>query len=205
MPFVPASNTIFCSIRGTLFNEQIENGLYFRTAGVPTAANLATLAEGLFNQWETLVLPNLSLNYSLREVYAVSLHAFDAPTATYNPAETPPGGGDVSPSLPGGSAFVVSFRTAFRGRARRGRIYIPALPESQVTGNAVAAGWASAVVADVSSACTSLAGEGFEHVVVSRFANGEPRASALVTPVTSYIATDTNVDSQRRRLAGRGR
>jgi hypothetical protein len=45
----------------------------------------------------------------------------------------------------------------------------------------------------------------WEMVVVSTVENKAPRASALVQPVTSVLYTDLTVDSQRRRLTGRGR
>jgi hypothetical protein len=42
------------------------------------------------------------------------------------------------------------------------------------------------------------------HVVVSRYHLGAPRVTGIATPVITYLATDNNVDSQRRRLTGRG-
>jgi hypothetical protein len=52
---------------------------------------------------------------------------------------------------------------------------------------------------------------GASWVVVSRFsgvdANGDPipRAAGVTTPITSVLVVDNIVDSQRRRLPGRGR
>jgi len=45
---------------------------------------------------------------------------------------------------------------------------------------------------------------GAELVVVSRYANGAPRAAGVATTVTSVGLTDFRVDTQRRRLIGEG-
>jgi hypothetical protein len=41
-------------------------------------------------------------------------------------------------------------------------------------------------------------------VVASRITNGAPRVTGLSQPVTSWLVVDLAVDSQRRRLNGRG-
>ncbi len=43
----------------------------------------------------------------------------------------------------------------------------------------------------------------FFHSIVSYVEDGEPRVTGLVTPVTAY-ESDGVMDSQRRRLTGRG-
>jgi hypothetical protein len=43
-----------------------------------------------------------------------------------------------------------------------------------------------------------------EWSVASRFTNNEPRTTGISAPVTAVQATDNIVDSQRRRLPGRG-
>jgi hypothetical protein len=42
-------------------------------------------------------------------------------------------------------------------------------------------------------------------IVYSRFENGDPRPEALIAPVDAVVFTDRTIDSQRRRLPGRGR
>jgi hypothetical protein len=46
---------------------------------------------------------------------------------------------------------------------------------------------------------------GYNLVVLSRIQDGVPRDLALAQTVTSILTTDLFIDSQRRRLTGRGR
>jgi hypothetical protein len=41
-------------------------------------------------------------------------------------------------------------------------------------------------------------------VVLSNYVNGGPASAVVVAPITGIFARDRNVDSQRRRLRGRG-
>lgn len=205
MPFVRAENVVAAHIRYTLFSQLLENTLYFQTASNPTEGNIVTLAAGLMQQWIDEVMPLLTADLTLREVYAVSLDAIDAPTATATPGAGPVAGGVSNPGMPGNVTLCISFRSGFRGRSRRGRIYLPGLYETATQGNAVLTTFSTAVVNAVGTAITALDPEGFSHVIVSKFTEGIPRGEALVTPVTAYVLTDDNVDSQRRRLVGRGR
>jgi hypothetical protein len=46
---------------------------------------------------------------------------------------------------------------------------------------------------------------GYNLVVLSRISEGVPRDLALAQAVTGILTTDLFIDSQRRRLTGRGR
>jgi hypothetical protein len=46
---------------------------------------------------------------------------------------------------------------------------------------------------------------GYNLVVLSRISEGVPRDLALAQTVTGILTTDLFIDSQRRRLTGRGR
>jgi len=65
-----------------------------------------------------------------------------------------------------------------------------------------------AVVLDLQAAYNDLRSLPFdnpwEHCVISRFNAGAPRTTGVATKVTSCVVVDPYVDSQRRRLTGRG-
>jgi hypothetical protein len=204
MPFVPVANAIQANIRGTYLGEQVENTLYFGVGTPPTAAGLLAAGNALAMWWQTSVMPNLSIHYTFREVYLVSLVSASAPTATaVQGAGT--AGGTVGDGMPGNVALCVSFRTEARGRSFRGRNYVPAVPESDVAGNTISSGFIDPIVAAYSELLVPGDVVTGTWGVVSRFANGVERTTGILTSITAVLVVDNTVDSQRRRLPGRGR
>jgi len=109
--------------------------------------------------------------------------------------------GALSGATPPNAALVATLRTGFTGRSYRGRFYMGGIPSSWlVTGvpNIIY----DAYVADFLDAMAALGGLApllWKHVVVSHFADGAERESAVISPVTEYTA-NARIDSQRRRL-----
>lgn len=210
MPFIPVANTVLAEIRMTADLQQVENTLYFEFPAAPTLASMQTLADDLQAWWIASYAGQIWSGVELREITLTDLTSSSGPQLT----QVPPSGtlGDLSnPPLPTSVTLTVSFRTALRGRSFRGRNYVVGLVESQTTSaneidSTTIAAWAStytdlfAVAADA----------GVTWVVVSRFSgvdgsgNPIPRAAGVTTPVTTVVIVDNVVDSQRRRLPGRG-
>jgi hypothetical protein len=115
-------------------------------------------------------------------------------------------GTNTSDPLPNHVALCVSFRTNGRGRSARGRNYVSGFGEDAASGNTfsgtIANPIAQGYAALINSATYTL---DWEWVVYSRYENGDPRTEALIAPVDNVVLTDLVVDSQRRRLPGRGR
>lgn len=206
MPFVPVPNTAQFNLRGTYLGEQVENTLYVRSSAAWTPASLQQVTTNMSAWWATTVLPLLSTSYVYRECYGVDLTSNTGPTATETPVGTEFGSQNGDP-LAGSIALCVSFRTASRGRSFRGRNYVCGVVEPNITGNTIASAWAESVVLayQILLVPDEVLAPGFEWVVASRFANKQPRSSGIATPVTSVLVVDYFVDSQRRRLPGRGR
>jgi hypothetical protein len=116
----------------------------------------------------------------------------------------PIAGGNASPALPNNTALVITKRTLQRGRSFRGRIFHPGLTENQVTANQVAGATVSALVAAYENfkGFTLTDGEAVL-CVLSRYSGGNARVTGLMTPVENFTS-DGFIDSQRRRLPGRG-
>jgi hypothetical protein len=68
----------------------------------------------------------------------------------------------------------------------------------------VGASYANDFVTAVNQMIVDLAGLGWTLVIVSRQHNKVARTTAEVTPILTATVVDYNVDSQRRRLTGRG-
>jgi hypothetical protein len=203
MPFVPFERTAQVNVRYTYQGQQVENTLYFdRLEGWDTAA-LEALADSLTSSLNTLVMPFMPTSLTLRELYLIDLSADDAEGVTYT-AGLPQAGLIAGDAMPSNVTITASFRTNGRGRSARGRNFLLGIMEDQVSNNLV-----SLTFTDIWSEFFDVllglgASEGFVWVVASRIADGEPRALGQTRPITAYTFVDQTVDSQRRRLPGRG-
>jgi hypothetical protein len=206
MTFVPADDVVQANLRFTLLDQKIENTLYFYYA--PTSVSVAAMQQlglDLISWWGTNVAPELVDDIFMREVYLTDLSTQTGPTASVVPGNNIIGGYSSDP-VPNNVALCVSFRTNGRGRSARGRNYISGFSETQLSGNTMD----TAIADNIRAAYELLLDpitftDDWLWVVLSRFANGNPRAQGLVQPVETAVLTDYTVDSQRRRLPGRGR
>lgn len=205
MESFPVSDCVEAQIRMTLGGEQIENTLWFKNLAAPNEPNLVGLGNALLAWWAAHYALQLSSDLTLREIYLVDWNTVNGAVHTA-PAPAPaPAGVLGEPSLPNNCALCISFRTGFRGRSFRGRNYVSGLSEARVTGNTVSSGVVDSLVAAYNGLNAAVEDSGFNHVVVTRFHLGTPRNPGIGTEVQSCIAVDNTVDSQRRRLPGRGR
>lgn len=210
MPFVPVPNTVLAEIRMTLDGQQVENTLWFEASGALNLIVMGDLAQLLNDWWIANYAPQVSVNLQLIEIVisdqssASGLQfAFTAAPATI--------GAVVSDALPNNVSLTVSFRTALRGRSFRGRNYVTGIPESVAAQSHLAGAYVAGWQVAYAQLLSDVSGVGdFEWVVASRFSGVDvdgdpiPRVAGVTTPVTSIIVVDDVVDSQRRRLPGRG-
>lgn len=114
------------------------------------------------------------------------------------------GTGGASNPLPLNVALCCSARTAKRGRSYRGRIYLSGLPvdfqDGVNTGSATLLTNMAGHLTDLQSALDTA---GFDMVVPTRQHNGAVVSPAEVNEIIGWVI-DSNFDSQRRRLTGRG-
>lgn len=203
MAFIPVPNTVQAEVRMSLANQQIENVLYFSKAGGFDGSSLDALGIMLRDWWGGQYAYNLSNQISLREIYIIGLNSATDITHTTVPSGTI-AGQNPSPALPNNVAFCVSFRTQYRGRSFRGRNYVAGLPEAGVTLSNVEPNYVQQLVSAYNTLITDAANINWEWVVVSRYANKAPRTEGVTSAILSAVAVDSVIDSQRRRLPGRG-
>jgi hypothetical protein len=210
MPFVPVPNTMLAEIRMLMDGQQVENTLWFEATGAPTVPSMSDLADQLILWWIANYAPQTSIALQLVEVVISDQTTAASPQVSVAaPAGTI--GAVVSDALPNNVSLTVSFRTPLRGRSFRGRNFVVGIPESVATAShlsvAYVAGWQVAY-AQLKSDIDAVGD--FVWVVVSRFSGVDgagdpiPRAAGVTTPVTNVVVIDDVVDSQRRRLPGRG-
>lgn len=203
-PFVPVPNTALVEIRYVLNLQHVENTLWFEHGTDPSEAELATLAEDVYNWWHDQLATVQSTDVKFSEVVATSQTSESSPIASFNPGSAT--SGDVAvEAMPGNVSLAVSFRTGSRGRSFRGRNFAVGIPRTPVTGDQVSDAYAASIAAAYAEMIGADAvSSGWTWVVASRRHNKAPRETGVTTPVTAVLTVDRTVDSQRRRLTGRG-
>jgi len=186
----------------TLFGQTVMNVFYWQGDAPLIAADLSGLADEVHTAWVSRFKPIQAPDVTLQYIEATALDTDSSPSVTLAVAEA---GTASGVSYPGGTTFAIKFSGGVSGRSGRGRMFWIQLHSAQISGDSVAPADAAAIVAFVSDFFDDVeTATGLTHVVTSYCHAGAWRATASNTPVINYIATDNNVDSQRRRLAGRG-
>lgn len=114
-------------------------------------------------------------------------------------------GTNTDEPLPNNVAVCVSASTGKAGRGFHGRFYVAGVPGTSVDGNSVLVSYRTDLEVAFGSLITGEPFSGFLNVVYSQVLDGAPRLAGVATPVLQWSLRDLTVDSQRRRLPGRGR
>jgi hypothetical protein len=206
MTFVPAPNVVMVEERGLLDGQFVENRFYVNVLHEPTSADLIAIASAMGTVITTEWVPILPTTWSLREQFMRSMHEENAVQLTFPVTPGTVVGENGNAQLPNNCTLCVSLRSSFAGRSARGRFYWPALHEAQVVGNTVNTSDAADIVQAVQAIDVQLSAIGYDLIICSFITNGAPRVGGPVYfSVNSIFVTDFVVDSQRRRLPGRGR
>lgn len=205
-PFVPVTNVLQVEFRYRVFSQNVENVMYFGSEDLEMvwdSAKADDLMDAIEVEWGVTYEPLVCTDVVLTELYCTDLSSETAPT--YNKVLNLTGT-HLGSSLPTGSTFTTTFVTQGRGRSSRGRNYWIALPENEVVGNQVDADYQGSILSWYGNLASTLQllTPPIVQYVVSRFSEGAWRTNGLAQLVTAYRSADLNVDSQRRRLSGRG-
>ena len=166
-------------------------------------------ATSFFGEAVTNLIPQLDPNVVLDGVVLENINALpyvgsdypqtnQAGTLVYSDAET----------LPPSTCFAIKRVTANLGRSGRGRLYWPIWQHGWlVSAGAINNAGANGITAKLSAfqAGVEALVAGSQLGVVSFQHGGAAVNPGLFQPITAWAYTDLNIDSQRRRLLGRGR
>lgn len=203
MTFIATPGVVKAEMRYRLDLQQVENVLWFKSQTTVDLTTMAALGAALDTWWHTYCRPRQTTETELREIYLTDQASSVAPVLSVSP--TVPTSGAVSEdTLPNNCALTVSFKTAGRGRSARGRNYFLGIPETVVDSSQVQNVYASFILGAYQGLLADIPASGWDWVVVSHQFNKVPRSTGLAQPVTSVALTDLVIDSQRRRLPGRG-
>jgi len=209
MAFVPVPNTLQVDVLYLLAGQRVENTLYFERDGGWSLPQIIDWLEQMETLIKTDLLPALSASITLIELIGrvldtASSIGFSQPVSSGNT------GGVAGNASPNNVTYTISFKTGLTGRSFRGRNYVPGLPVAAVTGNVIGSTTRTAILAFYTALKAMADAATNPWVVVSRYSgvgmDGRPvpRMSGVTTPIESVTTFDTTVDSQRRRLPGRG-
>lgn len=190
-----------------LWDEQIvSNVFHVESGGDWTTAALELLADTLVTWAVTELIPNMASTVTLEHVEAKDIGGEAGEAVVVPCIGTCSGNGTNGPALPNNVTVAVKWLTGLSGRSFRGRTYHIGLTENQVTDNELVPIF-DATLSDAYLAlldAIAAADPTWEMVVASFVADGVPRVTGVTTPILDS-QIDPVVDSQRRRLPGRGR
>ena len=163
----------------------------------PTDTELTSLCQTFWSNFGSTIAGFMTTGYQFILVDATDRYAEDGQYGSYVPTTSSQGtkGAD---SAPANVAAVISWKTGYASRKRRGRTYMQGWADSDFTGSTLTSAnvialsnfaqaliiWPGAVVCPADFSIASIAGD-------------------FLTPVIGF-GIDNAADSQRRRLPGRG-
>lgn len=205
MPFIPTPNCVQADLVYDWNGQVCQNVLHYVKASPWLTTHMEELAENLKDIWDAQIKAVVSSTLLLSSIRVTDLSSETGAVINYS-LGLPIAGTDVSPSLPNNCAIVITKRTLLRGRSYRGRLYHCGLTEANVVGNTVNSGVVSGLVTRYSnfiSVPLTVAADEALLTVLSLVNGGVDRANGVATLVNN-LTSDGVLDSQRRRLPGRG-
>jgi len=160
--------------------------------------------------WDNAV-PNLVSAASASVVFT-GVVVEDVRTVPYGGAEfpqTPQAGTFTSAgiALPTDCCIAIKRSTALLGRSGRGRLYWPIWQSPELdTADTIPSSHATFIVGKVQDFDNAIVAAlpTANLVLISTVTGGAPRTNGLPESITGYSVADLAIDSQRRRLLGRG-
>lgn len=202
--YIPIADVAKIELIHTQDSQRVENVYHVHKSSGAWDATTLTAMCAVFKGWfDASLKAQVSSGVSLVLIVATDQTSKTAPRVEYTTG-LPIAGTNAGTVLPNNATCAISWRTALRGRSYRGRTYHIGLTQTQVTANTVGAGTLTALSTAYAALMTAVNTSGYQLVVASRFQDHLPLLFGVATPITA-ITIDGSVDSQRRRLPGRGK
>lgn len=203
MVFVPVPNTARCELRFTQDAQLMANVIHVESPNPLQVDDLQIIGTTIvewYDSFRTVVCNQVTL----REIDIRDLSTQSGIGIIWNTG-LPLAGTVASPALPNNVTVAIKWGTGLTGRSFRGRTYHIGLTEGQVVNSEVDSAFAAPILSGYNALPALLTTNGYSMVVVSKFSNNAPRVTGVTTPILNAAYADTVIDSQRRRLPGRGR
>jgi hypothetical protein len=183
--------------------QQVESVFHVDSGDPWTVDHLTSMAQ-LFKDWwnghiKTIEIEDVSLN----SILATDLSTETGASIEYTTGMPIPGTGSGT-ALPNNVALAIHWSSGLRGRSYNGRTYHFGLVASMVVGSTMYGPSLTAIEAAYQALLTAVNATADNLCVLSRYHNKAKRTEGIGTEILS-LSIDATVDSQRRRLPGRGR
>jgi len=203
-PFVP--NGYHVRLQYTLSTQLVENEFYFVSTAPPTEAVMDELADVVLD-WATLNWHNmLPTNCS---VTGCVVECLDPDFLFTKPYTLPaPVAGAGAAGVPNNVSFSIQRIILGRYKGGHPRLYVPGIRSDKVTSiNTLDATHADNMVTTLNdlNAAAIASPSDFIPVCLRTTGEGATPTEPLAVYITGYRYRDLTLDSQRRRLPGRGR
>lgn len=205
-PFIPAAGVAQIEMIYSLFGQTCENVYHVDTGtGADISAATLTTIGNQFAQWNQDSQRSVQSNFcGLTLVRARDLTVEAGTVIELAQTAANHTGQLADKALPGNVTVAVKWSTGLGGRSFRGRSYHVGLTQAQVDLNALTAAAQTAIQTAYANLLVAVNGiAGHAMVVVSYAHNKFWRDAAVATPIIR-ATLNGDVDSQRRRLNGRG-
>lgn len=206
MPFQPVPNAALVVVEGEVDGQQTQTtfGAGLVSPAAVTQAALQTLVDAIHARWVDFYLPQIPAAWTLMKVSGRVLDVEDGVLAEWSDPESIAGelAGAI---LPNNVSLALAFLTGLGGRTNRGRNYWPIFLESEVVTSLVDVTKAAVIkgIYDAMIGPNAIA-TGWVWSVISR-KQYTPGGPGRAVPIVATKYNNLVVDSQRRRLPGRGR
>lgn len=213
MAFIPAVDTARVSMHFTQAGQQLENVFYVQSVASWDETSLNALGLIIEAWWTTSMASFISDTVTLVEIVLRDMTTDTGVEVVYT-GGLPTPGTNSNAALPNNVTAAIKLLTALGGRSFRGRQYIIGLTQDSVSSdmNHLTPTAVTDLTIDYNALMTDIDATYTPGLVVASFYHGVdtdhkpiPRATAVLTAVTSLAFADDVLDSQRRRLPGRGR
>lgn len=201
--YIPVENVAKVEFFFRQDGQRVENVFHVKNFSGWSGSALTDL-QSYMTAWVTEeYLPCLHANLQFYGIKITDLTTSSSPVLESYTTEGEQGGVSVGAALPNNVSLVVKWLTGSRGRSYRGRTYIVGIPASGVLNNNATTEF-SGVMSTAMGALMTVLSERVWSLVVVSYCNAKAwRTVGVATPISGY-AIDSVLDSQRRRLPGRG-
>lgn len=202
MAFVPFANCGQFSLCFEQYGQKMENVFHVQAASPMGVVELSGVSLIIADWWAGNLKAAQAANVTATKIIARALDSLTAPSIEWSGIPLGPAI-DTGVPLPGNVTFAVKWFTALGGRSYRGRTYHVGLADGYVTGQSLKGTAVAAFTIAYGHLIADLADEDYTLVVASRFSGKAERTTGVATEVIG-CTIDGFLDSQRRRLTGRG-
>lgn len=204
-PFIPAPNTASVEMIYTWAGVTCENIFHVYKGSPYSLADLQAVRALVWTWYTTSLRSLVTAGAALVRIRTKALDSDTGPLEDWAVTSGGQGTNTTGPNAPNNATYCIKLSTGLSGRSARGRWYFVGLNMGNLSSSVdVSTGLRDALVNALNTLRTNLAGGGHTMCVTSYRHLNAWRTTAVNYDIVTAVGVDLHIDSQRRRLAGRG-